>query len=53
MAGWNQSDISSASSYDALPDAVRAYSEALVATMPGSKLSYVGVGRDRSQLIKL
>ncbi len=51
--GWKESDIASATSYEELPASAKSYCEAAVACMPGAKLSFVGVGQSRSQLLVL
>jgi len=49
--GWSQADIDGVTSYAALPASVKAYSDAIIDCMPGAKLSFVGVGQSRDQLI--
>lgn len=51
--GWTAAEIKDATTYEALPASLKSYTEALTATMPGAKLSFIGVGRSREQLIKL
>lgn len=53
FAGWKAKDLKDVTTYDALPDSLKTYSEAIIDTMPGAKLSFLGVGRSRDQLIKL
>ncbi|HVQ44367.1 MAG TPA: adenylosuccinate synthase [Candidatus Saccharimonadia bacterium] len=51
--GWTTADLAGVTSYDALPESLKAYCAAITATMPGARLSFVGVGRSREQLIRL
>ncbi len=51
--GWSESEIASATFYDELPQTARTYCEAIVGSMPGAKLSFVGVGQSRDQLLAL
>jgi adenylosuccinate synthase len=51
--GWSAGELKDVTSFDALPENLKAYSRAIIDTMPGTKLSFLGVGRSRDQLIKL
>jgi adenylosuccinate synthase len=51
--GWSSQQIKDVTTYEGLPPALKNYSEAIMATMPGAKMSFIGVGRSRDQLIKL
>ena len=51
--GWTAAELAGVTSYEAFPPSLTAYCDALIATMPGAKLSFVGVGRSREQLIRL
>jgi adenylosuccinate synthase len=53
FTGWSSTDLEGRTDYDALPSSLKAYAEAVTGTMPGAKLSFIGVGRSREQLIKL
>lgn len=48
--GWND-DISAIRKYDDLPAKVKKYAKAVETTMPGAKLSFLGVGESRKDLI--
>lgn len=48
--GWNE-DISNIRKLDELPENVKRYAQAVVATMSGARLSYLGVGESRKDLI--
>lgn len=49
--GWTEAEIAKASTFDELPLSAKAYCEAIVTSMPGAKLSFVGVGQARNQLL--
>jgi adenylosuccinate synthase len=49
--GWSQADIDGVTSYDDLPQTVKDYCDGIMGCMPGAKLSFVGVGQSRDQLI--
>jgi adenylosuccinate synthase len=51
--GWTTPDLEGATKYEDLPRTLTAYCDALMTTMPGAKLSFIGVGRSREQLIRL
>lgn len=50
--GWSE-DISQIRSFNQLPASVKKYARAVEATMPGAKLSFLGVGESRKDLIVL
>ncbi len=50
--GWNE-DLSEIKSFSDLPKSVRNYARAIENLMPGAKLSYLGVGPRRKDLIVL
>ncbi len=51
--GWTTAELEGVTAFDALPPSLQAYTAALTSNMPGAKLSFVGVGRSREQLIRL
>jgi adenylosuccinate synthase len=51
FTGWSEKDIANATTYQELPDTVQNYCSQLVASMPGAKLRFIGVGQARDQLI--
>jgi adenylosuccinate synthase len=51
--GWSHAEAAGATRYEELPVSVRDYCQAIVDTMPGAKLGFVGIGRAREQLITL
>jgi adenylosuccinate synthase len=53
FGGWTSDELKDVTSYEALPANLKNYCSALTATMPGTKMSFIGVGRSRDQLIKL
>lgn len=53
FSGWTETDLQNVTTYDALPQSLQSYCGALMDCMPGAKLTFVGVGRSRDQLIRL
>lgn len=51
--GWTSAEIENVTTYDGLPEHLKAYSDTIMSTMPGANLSFIGVGRSREQLIHL
>lgn len=51
--GWTAPELEGVTTYDGLPDSLKHYSQGLMDTMPGARLSFIGVGRSRDQLIRL
>jgi len=49
--GWTTADLQGVTTFDELPASLKKYSDAMMDAMPGAKLSFVGVGRSRDQLI--
>lgn len=48
--GW-QDDLSAIRKFSDLPSGVKKYAEAVASTMPGARLSFLGVGESRKDLI--
>ncbi len=48
--GWNE-DLSTIREFVDLPDSVQKYAETIATTIPGAKLSFLGVGESRKDLI--
>ena len=53
LKGWTADELTGVTVYDEFPPSLTAYCDALMNTMPNAKLSFVGVGRSRDQLIRL
>jgi adenylosuccinate synthase len=49
--GWRSKEIDGSVSPDTLPEAVQAYCKTIVDLMPGARLSYIGTGQAREELI--
>jgi adenylosuccinate synthase len=51
--GWTSEELKGVTTYEKLPQTLKDYLEAIMRCLPGAKLSFVGIGRSRDQLIKL
>jgi adenylosuccinate synthase len=51
--GWTSEELANVTDYEALPLSLKSYCTAVTDSMPGAKLTFVGVGRSRDQLIRL
>ena len=50
--GWDE-DLSKIRDFNSLPKTVQQYAQAIMQTMPGARMSYLGVGESRKDLIVL
>jgi len=52
LIGWNE-DVSNVKSFEDLPKSVQNYTKHIMTSFPGAKMSYLGVGPSRKDLIEL
>jgi adenylosuccinate synthase len=52
FTGWKDG-VSGINKFEDLPEAVRKYAQNIMSSMPGARLSYLGIGPSRKDLIKL
>ncbi len=53
FGGWTSVELEQVTTADRLPQNLKDYNRALMANLPGAKLSFIGIGRAREQLIVL